>query len=152
MRATLRRSWSRKVAQLRNRSFLDAAMAAAALVSSADDDVRLSEQLALDALLERIDKLQVFEPQTSVDIHRDFVERFAADPDLGRKNALDRIAAFRGDDSDRLLILYVGAVIARADLELSDAEERVLADICTALGLSPAESMARLWESGESDG
>jgi|GEM_PF-4607917 len=34
--------WSKKVAQRRNRGFLNAAMAAAALVSTADDDVRLS--------------------------------------------------------------------------------------------------------------
>ncbi len=144
-----RSGWSSKVARLRNRSFLDAAMAAAALVSAADDDVRLSEQIALDALLERIDKLQVFEPQTAVDIHRDYVERFAADPVLGRKRALDGLAGFRGDEQDRLLILYVGAVIARADSELSDLEEQALADICSALGLPPEESLARVWASGD---
>jgi tellurite resistance protein len=145
MRAWVVQAWSQKVGQLRNRAFLDAAMAAAALVSGADAQVRLSEQLALDEVLGRIDKLQVFEPNTAVDLHRRFVEQLEADADKGRRSALDAVRDFHGDPNDRLLILYVGAVIARADHELSAPEEAVLGEICDALGLPAQESLRRIW-------
>jgi len=145
MRAWVVQAWSQKVGQLRNRAFLDAAMAAAALVSAADAQVRLSEQLALDEVLGRIDKLQVFEPNTAVDLHRRFVEQLEADAEKGRRSALDAVRGFRGEPSDRLLVLYVAAVIAKADHELSAVEEEALADICDALGLPAQQSLARIW-------
>ncbi|MDJ0869684.1 MAG: TerB family tellurite resistance protein [Myxococcota bacterium] len=144
MRATIRDWLSQRVEQLRNRSFLQASMAAAALVATADEDVRLSEQLALDELLGRVEKLRVFAVHDAVDLHRDFVERILANAAAGRAAALEAVSAFRGDEDQRLLVLYVGAVIAKADLELSETEERALNEICGALAL-PESALARVW-------
>jgi tellurite resistance protein len=145
MRASILNSWTRKAAKRRNRPFLEASMAAAALVSMADDDVRLSEQVALDEVLERIDKLQVFEPHTAIDLHRHFADQIQADALAGRKQALEAVAHFEGDQNDRLVVLYVAAVIARADLDLSETEEVALAQICECLGLVAEESLTQIW-------
>jgi len=123
-------------------------MAAAALVSTADEDVRLSEQFALDRLLERMEQLRVFDPRAGVELHRRHVERISEEPDEGRRNAIDSISSFRGDEEQRLLILYVGAVVAKADGDLSEAETRALADISSALGLPVEESLDRIWGAG----
>jgi len=123
-------------------------MAAAALVSTADEDVRLSEQFALDRLLERMEQLRVFDPRAGVELHRRHVERISEEPDEGRRNAIDSISSFRGDEEQRLLILYVGAVVAKADGDLSEAETRALADISSALGLPVEESRDRIWGAG----
>jgi tellurite resistance protein len=120
-------------------------MAAAALVSTADDDIRLSEQLALDDALSRIDKLDVFAPNVAVDLHREFADRIRSSAAAGRARALEVIDAFDGDRDDRLLVLYVAAVVARGDLELSSAEEAVLARICEGLRLPVAESLDQIW-------
>ncbi len=145
MRASVLERWSDKVQQHRSRRFLDAAMAAAALVSSADSDVRLSEQLAIDSLLGRMDKLQLFDPHAGVELHRRYAERIKAEHNRGRRDALDSVAKFRGDEEQSLLILYVGAVVAKADGHLSEQEESALADICETLALPAEESLARIW-------
>jgi tellurite resistance protein len=123
-------------------------MAAAALVSTADRDVRLSEQFALDRLLERTKQLRVFDPRAGVELHRRYVERILAKSGNGRRDAIDSISSFRGDEERGLLILYVGAVVANADGDLSEAETRALADVSTALGLPMEESLDRIWGTG----
>lgn len=145
MRARLLDRWTRRVAQWRQRPLLEAAMAAAALVSMADDDLRLSEELALDAVLERMRSLEVFDAHTAVDLHRQFSEAIARDPDGGREHALETIGRFGGGEDDRLSVLYVAAVLARADLDLSAAEEAMLVRICDRLELEPDAALERIW-------
>jgi tellurite resistance protein len=148
VRASILERWSTRVQQIRGRRFLDAAMAAAALVSTADKDVRLSEQFALDRLLERTKRLRVFDPRAGVELHRRYAERITADSGKGRRDAIDSISSFRGDEERGLLILYVAAVVARADGDLSEAESRALADVSSALGLPVEESLGRIWGTG----
>jgi tellurite resistance protein len=123
-------------------------MAAAALVSTADEDVRLSEQYAIDRVLERMKQLRVFDPRAGVELHRRYVERITDETGDGRQDAIDSVASFRGDEEQGLLILYVGAVVAKADGDLSEAETRALADISSALGLPVEESLDRIWGEG----
>jgi tellurite resistance protein len=148
VRASILERWSTKVQRIRGRRFLDAAMAAAALVSTAEKDVRLSEQFALDRLLERMKQLRVFDPRAGVDLHRRYVERITAESGSGRRDAIDSVSSFRGDEEQGLLILYVGAVVAKADGVLSEPERRTLADISSALGLPVEESLDRIWGAG----
>ena len=148
MRASILQRWSSKVQQIRGRRFLDAAMAAAALVSTADEDVRLSEQYALDRLLERMEQLRIFDPSAGIELHRRHVERIMAESGDGRRDVMDSVSAFRGDEEQRLLILYVGGVVARADGDLSELEARALSDIASALDLPVEESLGRIWGTG----
>jgi tellurite resistance protein len=145
VRASMLERWSTKVQRIRGRRFLDAAMAAAALVSTADEHVRLSEQFALDRVLQRMEKLRVFDPRTGVELHRRYVERITAESGDGRRDAIDSVSSFRADEEQALLILYVGAVVAKADGDLSEPETRALADISAALGLPLEESLGRIW-------
>ena len=145
MRVSMVQWWSQRLRQLRNRTFLRAAMAAGALVSTADHDVRLSEQLALDDLLARLEELRVYDVHVGVELHRGYAERIKADPEKGRRTAIDAISAFRGDEEHGLLILYVAATIAGADQELTATEQQTLAEIADALGLSAQEALARIW-------
>ena len=145
MRASILERWSTKVQRLRGRRFLDAAMAAAALVSTADKDVRLSEQFALDRLIERMEQLRIFDPRAGIELHRRYVERIMAESGNGRRDAIDAVSSFQGDEERRLLILYVGVVVARADGDLPEPETRALADISSALGLPVEESLGRIW-------
>jgi tellurite resistance protein len=139
-------AWSRRASRRRQRRFLEAAMSAAALVSMADDEVRLSEQLALDEVFGRIRTLYAFESKLAVDLHREIAEEIAKDPIGGRERAMARVGRFEGNEDDRLSVLYVAAVIARADLELSAAEEVALIQICECLSLSTDEALERIWE------
>jgi len=128
-------SFSDAVRRLRNRPFLDAAMATAALVSTADEEVRLAEQLALDRLLERIDLLKPFPVHTAVDRHRFYVERIAADRAAGSREALAVVAGLRGRDEAAELLLHVATSIAGADGSLSPPEQARMDEIRDALGV-----------------
>jgi len=146
MKPSFVESWSQQVQRLRNRGFLDAAMAAAALVATADDEVRLSEQLAVDQLLERMDRLKLYDPRAGAEIHRKYAARIESDPEKGRKAAYDSVARFRDREEERSLLLYVAASVARADNDLSAVEQETLDRIAETLGLQAAESIAAIWE------
>ncbi len=137
--------WSKKVQRLRGRGFLDSAMAAAALVATADRDVRLSEQLALDELLGRLDALRLHDAKTGVEIHRRYAEGIGADPKAGAASAMASVAKMAGKADEAMTVLYVAGAIARADGDLSDPEQRVLADIAEALDVSFDDSVAEIW-------
>lgn len=145
MKIRILESWNRRVARRHQRPFLESAMAAAALVSMADDDVRLSEHFALDEALDRIRTFEAFDSREAIDLHREIVDRIKNDGEQGRARALQMLSGFDGNEDDRLTVLYLAVVIARADHVLSAAEESALGEICERLGLSSEESLERIW-------
>ena len=126
-------------------------MAAAALVSTADEDVRLSEQAALDQLLERLESLSLHDPKDGAEIHRRYASRIASDPKAGSKAALASVARLRGKSDQALMVLYVAGAIARADGKLSDVEQQVLERLAETLDVSYEDSVAQLWQPGVVD-
>jgi tellurite resistance protein TerB len=147
MGLSIREHWSREIRKLRSRSFLDASMAAAALITTSDQEVRLAEQLALDRVLERLDELRVFDPHTGVELHRRYAEQLEADPHQGRSRILALVSHFRGDTHHAELILYVAAAVAMADSDLSGNEQQLLGDLCQHLGLSADRDLPRIFAS-----
>ena len=121
-------------------------MATAALVAMADQDVRLSEQLALDHLLDELEVLQDFDPHDAVNLHRRYVEKMRSDPVAGKAVALQAISKFKGDTEHAATLLLVGIGIAKADSEFSDEEHAMLIEICETLELAPEEALAQLLE------
>ena len=131
----------KRIVQIRDRHFL----AAAALVSTAGHHTRLSEQIALDHLLERLEKLRIFDPHKAVDMHRTYSEAIEADIVLGRRKAIAAVSTFKGKEDDALLILYVAASIARANFKPPRAERDMLTELYVRLGLS-TESFDKIWK------
>ena len=117
------------------RSFLEAAMAVSALVSMADREVRFSEQIGLDYVLDNAKRLETVDPHEAVEIHRRYVEAIRDDAAVGQRTALEVIARFREDPDSASLLLAVGLAIAKADSEVSAVEDRALAEICDTLQL-----------------
>ena len=134
------------IARMRDRPFLEAVMAACALVAMADRDVRLSEQLARDHVLSRLERLRVFDPHVAADLHRSFTDTLRDDPEAGKQRVIARIARFRDDPAAAALILEAGVAIARADSDLSSSEEAVLEELCRTLDLPPDVWLARIRE------
>ena len=135
-RETLRNSLSR----IRNRQFLDATMAATALVATADGEVTFSELSALDTVLESIQDLQIYDPHIAVDKYKDFADAIADDPERGRRNAIATVHKVAGDADAAELVIRVAVAISKADGELSRQEAKSISDLCETLGfpLPPA--------------
>ncbi len=138
-KASLRGSLTRGFERHRKRHFLDAAMAATALVSMADEEERLSEQLALDFVLERVEELNLFDPHKAVDLHRRFANAIRDYRESGEAKAFSALSRFAGDSAVGSLLVRISLAIARADSECSAPERRMISEICTALKVSESE-------------
>ncbi len=125
--------------RLRNRSFLEATMAASALVAMADGEVKFSELSALDDLLESVGELQVYDPHVAVDLCRDYVDAIAADADAGKAKVLEAVGRIAGDDEAARLVVQMCLVISHSDGEFSDSEVDAVRDLCAALWLDPGD-------------
>ena len=89
--ATLGRTLGDEIRKLRNRKLLEASMASSALVAMADRDVRLSEQMALDSVLEKVEQLRIYDPVKAVDLHRRYVDALREDPVAGREQVVQAL-------------------------------------------------------------
>lgn len=131
-RETLRNSLSR----FRNRQFLDATMAATALVATADGEVTFSELSALDAVLESVQDLQIYDPHIAVDIYKDFADAIANDPEAGRRDAMMAVKKIAGNHDAADLVIRVAVAISKADGELTADERGTINELCAELGVT----------------
>lgn len=136
----MREALEREIGRFRHRPFLEAAMAASALMAAADGVVRLSEQSTLDEALETVRALKLYDPHRAVDLYRDYVNELRERPATGRERALRALRRIAHDPQAARIVLKIGCAIGAADGEVGAAERTVLAEICTALSLPPAEA------------
>jgi tellurite resistance protein TerB len=130
-RASLRLGLSR----FRNRQFLEATMAAAALVATADGEVTFSEMSALDDLLETVRDLNIYDPHVAVDLYRDFADAIGKNGEAAKRDALGTVAKIAGDHDACDLLIRVAVAISKADGDLSPPEARAISDLCGVLGV-----------------
>ncbi|HMB75760.1 MAG TPA: TerB family tellurite resistance protein [Kiloniellaceae bacterium] len=122
--------------RLRNRKFLEASMAASALVAAADGEVSFSERAAVDSVLASVEGLQVFDVHDAVDLFSDFVAAIQEEPDAGRLRAMEAVTAVSDDSEAADLVVRIGCAISRADGKLTDREKTQVAEIAAGLGVS----------------
>ena len=130
-------AFDRERERLRNRSFLNATMAASALVAMADGEVKFSEMSALDGLLENVHELQIYDPHIAVDLCRDYVDALTAE--AGKAKALEAVGRIAGNDEAARLVVQMCLVISRSDGEFSESEVDAVRDLCAALWLDPRD-------------
>ena len=123
----------------RHKSFVEAAMAACAMVAMADEDQRLSELITRDRVLVRIDELGSIDHQQAVALYDDYSKRIQRDPVLGREQALQVIVAFAGDRESSELLVRMCVAVGRADQAFSATERSVVEIICRRLNLHPGD-------------
>ena len=132
-------AFERERERFKNRPFLEATMAASALVAMADGEVKFSELSALDDLLENVHELQVYDPHVAVDLCRDHIDAIAADAEAGRATALEAVGRIAGDEEASRLVVQMCLVISRSDGEFSENEADAMRDLCAALWLDPGD-------------
>lgn len=135
-RETLRNSLTR----FRNRQFLDATMAATALVATADGEVTFSELSALDSVLESVTDLQIYDPHVAVDIYRDFADEIGRDASGGKAAAIAAVSKVAGDADASEHVLRVAVAISKADGNLSPPEAAIITELCQVLSLPIPET------------
>ena len=121
--------------KLRNRQFLDAAMAASALVSMADGDANITEYSILDQALETIEALRIYHPHEAMDLYGDYIEGLRTDPAETRRKIMQSIERIRGDRDAAELLIRLCLAIGKADEDFSEPEMAVIAELRRVLAL-----------------
>lgn len=124
----------------RNRPFMEATMAACALVATADGTVSFSERHRIDQILERLDQLRVFDPHEAMNVFDDFIQELQDNPEAGRRAALQRLAKVAEDKDSSRLMVRICCAVSEADGNFSAAERRQIEAVCRALGLTLEDS------------
>jgi len=114
-------------------------MAGTALVALADRDERLSELMARDRVLARLSDLLPVNMREAVALYEKYARRLDEQPEEGRREAMEKIAAFQGTRQDALLLVRACLAIGRADSDFSARERSVVEEICRQVDIDPGE-------------
>lgn len=123
----------------RNRSFMHAAMAGAALVCVADGAVSLRQRTRLDRLLDTLEALQVYDPHECVERFNDFVNQIREDPQKGRQRAMQALLAETQEHPESArTIVRICLAVGEVDGRVAAKEQREITRLCRRIGVAPA--------------
>ena len=145
-----RASLAEKVNRHRNKPFLEAMMAATALLALADEEIVLSERLALDFILENVKELKVFDVHQAVNLFRDYGTEVQEDFNQAKERVLNTVAKFSGDQRKATLLVRASILIAKADGDFNEPEQKVLDELCRVLCLKSSK-VCQFEEIGEGE-
>jgi tellurite resistance protein len=121
--------------KFRNRQFLEATMAASALVSVADGHADITEVNILDQALDTIHELQIYDPHDAMDLYRDYIDGLRDNPDATRDKIMQAVSRIREDEHAAWLLIRVCVAIGKADDNFSEPEKAVITALCLELAL-----------------
>ena len=119
----------------RNRGFLKAAMAAAALVADADGEVTLSERYRIDAILERLERLRLYDPHKAIEILNRFLANLSDEADSARPVLLGKVSRMANDPEAAQILIRIAHSVSDADGVVSEAETDRIDQIRAVLNL-----------------
>ena len=134
-----RASLAEKVRRHRNKNFLEAMMAATALLALADREIVLSQRLALDFILENVKELKVFDVHQAVNLFREYGKEVQEDFNKAKEKVLKSVAKFAGDQQKAALLVRGCILIAKADGDFSEPEQKIVDELCRVLCLESAK-------------
>ncbi|SMF79105.1 tellurite resistance protein TerB [Tistlia consotensis] len=121
--------------RIRYRPFMEATMAACALVAIADGEVSFSERVRLDQMLESLEELQAFDPHEAVDRFNDYVQQLTDDPATAQAEALEAVRHLADDEEEAALVLKLCIALCRADGRFTETERVAAKRVAETLGL-----------------
>lgn len=116
--------------------FLEAAMAASALMTAADGVIRTNERVAMLKFVRQSPALQHLDTETVVAGYERYADALAHDLQTGRRDcfqALDRLESEEEKDA----VLHLACAIGAADGDFDPHERKTAREIATYLGLDP---------------
>ena len=126
-----------RVERYRDRTFLKAAMAASALTAFADGSVSVSERFKVEEILERLERLRIYDAQKAVEKFEAYVSALEDNTEEAEKVLLGKLERMAGDQDAADLIARIAIEISYADTYFNRAERMQFDAICHALGLEP---------------
>ncbi len=126
------------VKKVKNKKFMEATVAGCAMVAFADGTIKPEEKAKMGGFIQRDDALNVFDMSDVIATFEKFVQGFEFDAHIGKAEALKAIAKIKNPEEAKLLV-RVCCAVGTADGDFSEAEKRMVGEICRELGLTPAD-------------
>jgi tellurite resistance protein TerB len=123
------------VERFRNRDFLEAAMAAAALVSQADGSVNFTEATTVDQALDAVHRLNIYDRNEAADLYRSWIDELESDPEDARSRIMKAVHEISDDEEAARILIRICIAIAKSDETIDDAERETVNELADALGL-----------------
>jgi tellurite resistance protein len=120
-----------------NRPFLEAAMAACAMVSASEGEVSFADRIRVDQIMETLTQLKVFNPQEGVDLFNHYSALILASPKAGREAALATIRNVTSDIETAELLIDLCLAVSLSDGVTSLVEHIEIVSLCGLIGVDP---------------
>lgn len=128
-----------EVSKFKNRTFMEATVAACAMVAAADGTISAEEKQKMAGFIRNSDELKVFEMPAVIAFFEKVTGNFDFDADIGKAEALKVIGRLRGNEEQARVMVRVACAIGASDGNFDDGEKAVVREICKELGLNPAD-------------
>ncbi len=120
-----------------NRPFLEAAMAACAMVSVSEGQVSFADRMRVDQIMETLTRLKVFDPHEGVDLFNHFTAGILASPKQGRDAALEKIKIVTSDPESAEVLIDLCLAVSLSDGVTSLVEHIEIVSLCGLIGVDP---------------
>ncbi len=119
----------------RDGRFLDAAMAASALVANADRAANRATRSVLDKILDGVEELKAFDVHLAVNSFDQFAHCICTQGERGRVQALRAVSEISGDAESARLVIRIGCAAVWTGGDISPAARNQIDSIAAAAGV-----------------
>ena len=130
---------SAEVSKFRNKEFMEATVAACAIVAAADGTISSEEKRKMADYIRQSDELKNFEMATVIAFFEKMTSGFDFDAAIGKAEALKVIGRIRAKEEQARVMVRVACAIGASDGEFDESERNVVREICKELGLNPSD-------------
>lgn len=135
----MKTNFGEDVQRFRNRTTMEAIVAACALVATADGGVNEAEKVKMIDFMRLNDKMKVFDLTDITTFFEKLLDHFKFSHSIGKAEALKYISKVKGNEDNARLVILVACEIGLGDGDFSDQEKSVVREICRSLGLNPSD-------------
>ena len=121
----------------KNRPFLEAAMAACAMVSASEGQVSFADRIRVDQIMETLTRLKVFDPHEGADLFSHYTDGILKSPQAGREAALRKIKLVASDPETAELLIDLCLAVSLSDGITSLVEHIEIVSLCGLIGVDP---------------
>ncbi len=133
----LKRLFQERSEKEQNRPFLEAAMAACAMVSASEGQVSFADRIRVDQIMETLTRLKIFDPQEGVDLFNRYTKSILTSPKEGRESTLKVIKTVAADAETAELLIDLCLAVSLSDGVTSLIEHIEIVTLCGLIGVDP---------------
>jgi len=127
--------------KIRARKFpiLRASMAAAALVTLADNEAHRREAMAAKRLVETLDALKIYRSDHGLDLYKGYLKKLNTSPEKAKEEINSAISEVKDDPEEAAMVVMLSKTISEADGIIYDSETESIEGICDLLGINSSD-------------